>query len=283
MEAGGQLLGAGITAAGQKIANSGLAERAYASAVKMPLSQKWVKARGPEGTSNVKMAVNKGLNETIPPSEVGLETVKAGKAQAASNIDAEISKMTGTYNTNEILTNGLSRAVDMAKKGEAPIKDLEKIAKYMDDLKGGHPPEMTPVQLNDLKKSLYNLANYDKARGTGDSITDTMRKGIAHEARLRLQASNPVLKDANFDYASWNLLEQALERSLPRMNNTNLIGLGTKVLAGNSSIPLSIFNQIIGMPGVKAQIAFMLKNSGKVSGASVGRPAAYTFDQLLGP
>lgn len=283
MEAGGQSLAAGIGMAGQAIANSGAAQRVYASSVKMPLSQKWVKARGPEGTSDVKMAVGKGLQAEVPPTEYGLEVVKAGKAEAAANLDAEISKMTGTFNTQEILTNGLSRAADMARKGEAPIADQMRIAKYVEELKAGHPAEMTPVQLNDLKKSLYNLANYDKAAGKADSLVETMRKGIAHEARIQLQATNPALKDVNADYASWRLLEEAMERSLARRNNRDLIDLGTKVMVGRESIPLAIFNQTVGHPAVKAQIAFMLKGAGKVSGKGIGRPAAYTFDQLLGP
>jgi hypothetical protein len=191
--------------------------------------------------------------------------------------------MTGTYNTQEILTNGLTRAVDIAKKGEAPVKDLEKIVGYMNDLKAGHPPEMTPVQLNELKKSLYSLANYDKLYGKSDSLIETMRKGIAHEARIQLQATNPALKDVNADYAAWRLLEESLERSLARRNNRDLIDLGTKVMVGRESIPLAVFNQTVGHPAVKAQIAFMLKGAGKVSGKGIGRPAAYTFDQLLGP
>lgn len=275
MEAGGQILGSAITTAGEKIAGSDLAKRVYASSIKMPLSQKWVKARGPEGISNVKQAVNKGLDQSIPPSEYGLEVTKQGKQAAAASIDAEISKMTGTFNTQEILTNGLTRAVDMAKKGEAPVKDLEKIVKYMEDLKAGHPPEMTPVQLNELKKSLYNLANYDRQYGKADSLVETMRKGIAHEARLQLQASNPALKDVNADYNAWNKLEEALERSLARRNNRDLIDLGTKVMVGRESIPLAIFNQTVGHPSVKAQIAFMLKGAGKVKGAAAGRPISY--------
>lgn len=280
MEAGGAVIGKGISAAGEAIAKSKLGERLYSSSIKMPLSQKWVKARGPEGVSNVKMAVGKGLDASIPPSELGLETVKAGKAQAAQTIDAEISKMTGTFNTNEILTNGLTRAVDMAKKGEAPIKDLEKIVSYMDNLKAGHPPDMTPVQLNDLKKSLYNLANYDKMYGKSDALIETMRKGVAHEARLKLQATNPALKEVNSDYASWRLLEEALERSLARRNNRDLIDLGTKVLIGRESLPLAILNQII-TPNVKSHVAFMLKNANKVTGASIARPTAYTVGQLI--
>ena len=283
MEAGGQLLGAGISAAGQAIANSGAAQRVYASAIKMPLAQKWVKARGPEGTSNVKMAVGKGLDESIPPSELGLETVKAGKKKAADSIDAEISKMTGTYNTEEILHNGLRTSVEKAMRGEAPLKDAEKISKYAQDIVEGRGMEMSPTQLNDLKKELYQLANYDKMYGKSDSLIETMRKGIAHEARLQLQASNPALREVNADYASWRLLEEALERSLARRNNRDLIDLGTKVMIGRESIPLAIFNQTVGHPQVKAQMAFMLKNADKVTGASIGRPVAYTYGNLLGP
>ena len=283
MEAGGQILGAGITKAGEAIANSKLGERLYASAVKMPLSQKWVKARGPEGTSNVKTAVNKAISEQVPPSELGLESVKAGKAKAADLIDAEISKMTGTYSTHDIIRNGVRKSVDMARKGEAPAADMERIIKYTDNLLTGRQANMTATELNDLKKELYKLANYDKLYGKADSLVETLRKGLAHEARLQLQASNPALKDLNADYAAWKLLEEALERSLARRSNLDVIGLGTKVLVGRESWPLAILNQTIGHPSVKAHVAFMLKNANKVTGASINRPAAYTVGQLLGP
>jgi hypothetical protein len=282
MEAGGQALATGLTAAGKAISESGAAERVYASAVKMPLSRKWIKARGPEGTSNVKMAVNKGLSEQVPPSELGLEAAKAGKKNAADAIDAEISKMTGTYSTQEILDTGLVRALEKARKGEAPIKNLDKIIQYSEDLAAGHPPELTPTQLNELKKSLYELANFDKMYGKADSLVETMRKGVAHEARLQLQASNPALKDVNADYASWRLLEEALELSLAKRNNRDLVDLGTKVLVGNDSLPLAVFNQTVGHPRVKAQIAFMLKNANKTASPNAGRAVAYSFDSATG-
>jgi len=283
MEAGGHLLTAGISAAGKAIAESGAAQRVYASSIKMPLSQKWVKARGPEGVSNVKKAVGKGLDEAIPPSEYGLEATKLGKANAAKSIDAEISKMTGTHSTDDILQNGLSRAVDAAKKGEAPTRDLEKIAKFAEDLKNGRSTDLTPVELNDLKKKLYELANYDKLYGKADSLIETMRKGVAHEARIQLQASNPALKDLNADYASWRLLEEALERSLARRGNRDLIDLGTKVMIGRESIPFAIFNQTVGHPRVKARIALMLKSAGKVTGTTIAKPMSYVATDFLSP
>ena len=282
MEAGGQLLGAGISKIGAAIAESGAAQRTYASAVKMPLSQKWVKARGPAGTSDVKMAVGKGLAENIPPTELGLAAAKSGKANAADAIDAEISKMTGTFSTQDILTNGMRNAVDMARKGEAPAKDMEKVIQYTSNLLEGRQANMNATELNDLKKELYKLANYDKLYGKADSLVETMRKGVAHEARLQLQANNPALKDVNADYASWRLLEEALERSLARRNNRDLIDLGTKVMIGRESLPLAILNQII-TPNVKSHVAFMLKNADKVTGATISRPAAYTGYHLLGP
>ncbi len=279
MEMGGQTINVGIGAAGKYLSESNIPQRLYSSAVKMPLSQKWVKARGPEGTSNVKMAVNKGIGEKVPPSEYGLEVAKAGKADAAKVIDAEVSKMTGTFSTDEILNNGLARAIEKAQKGEAPLKDLERISKFATDLQAGRSGKLTPKELNDLKKELYELANYDKMYGKSDSLIETMRKGIAHEARLQLQAANPALKGANVNYAEWRLLEEALERSLARRSNRDIVGLGTKVLLGRETIPLAILNATIGHPQVKSKIAFIISNSGKTPPV-IGRPASYLFNEL---
>lgn len=281
MEMGGQIINAGIGAAGKYLSESNIPQRLYSSAVKMPLAQKWVKARGPEGTSNVKMAVNKGINEKVPPSEYGLEVAKRGKAQAADAIDAEVSKMTQTFSTQDILNNGLSRAIEKAQKGEAPLKDLERISKFASDLQAGRAGKLSASELNDLKKELYSLANYDKLYGKSDSLIETIRKGVAHEARMQLQASNPALKDANVNYAEWRLLEEAIERSLARISNRDIIGLGTKVLVGRETIPLAVLNATVGHPLVKSKIAFMLKGVGQTP-AVIGRPISYTAGYLSG-
>jgi hypothetical protein len=283
MEGGGQLLVKGVTAGAKAVAETPLAKRLYSSALKMPLSKKWVKARGEEQVSNITKAVRKGIDESIPPSEYGLEVTKLGKSQAASDIDAAVSKMTGTHSTVEILESGLKRAVDAARKGEAPARDLDKIAKYADDLMDGRGTDLTPVELNDLKKKLYDLVNFDKLYGKADSLVETIRKGLAHEARMQLQASNPALKELNADYASWRLLEEALAQSLARHGNRDLFSLGTKVLIGRQSWPLAIFNQTVGHPRVKARIAFMLKGAGRITGESVARPAAFMGGSDLTP
>lgn len=275
MEAGGLALGKGISAGGEALAKSGAAQRFYSSSIKMPLSQKWVKARGPEGVSNVKTAVNKGIKENVPPSEYGLEVAKQGKANAADAIDREISNMTGTYSTDDILKNGLQKAIDKAVKGEAPVKDIEAIKTFAENLKAGRAGDLSPTELNELKKELYKRANYDKMYGKSDSLIETMRKGVAHEIRMQLQATNPALKEVNADYAAWRLLEEAIERSLARRNNRDIVGLGTKVLLGRESIPMALFNASVGHPQVKSKIAFMLKGANKVTGATISRPAAY--------
>ncbi len=275
MEAGGAILGRGIQAGGKALAESGLAERLYSSSIKMPLSQKWVKARGPEGTSNVKMAVKKGLDERIPPSEYGLELTKAGKMEAGKAIDREVASMTESYPINDILKNGLQKSIQKAIKGEAPMKDISRVKAYAEDLKAGRSPELSAAELNDLKKELYQLADYDKLYGKADSLVETMRKGVAHEIRMRLQASNPALQSANVNHAQWKLLEEAIERSLARRNNRDIIDLGTKVLIGKETMPMAFLNATIGHPAVKSRIAFIVKDASKLTGGKIARPVGY--------
>lgn len=276
MEAGGQVLGKGIDLAGAYISKSGLPEMMYASSVKMPLYRKWTKVRGPEATTDIKRAVAKGLEEKVPPSEYGLEMARAGKIQSGKAIHEEVARTPGTASTDDILENGLKRVVAEAKKGEAPMRELETIQKYVDDFRAARSGEMTAQEMQDLKTWLYSRANYDKINGKADALVEAMRKGLAHELRLQLEILNPSLRSVNESNAGWRLLEEALDRSLARRGNRDIINLGTKVMLGRESWPLAIMNQTIGHPQVKSRVAFLLKEANKVSGKAIATPVGYT-------
>lgn len=284
MEMGGQAVGNLIGRGANAIAsNRGLARKWYGSAVKMPLSRKWVKARGPEGNTDVKIAIDQGLKNEVPPSSLGLQQTKTAIKEVGGAIDRDVSSMSGEYATKDILKKGLKNTVDDIRTGKSENidADLNKVIDYAKSFAKGRPEKLSAAELNDIKKTLYKLADYDKASGVADSLTEKMRKGLAHEAMIRLQNDNPALKDLNADYAGWKLLEEALERALPRINNRDVIGLGTKVLVGREAWPFAIWNATIGHPSVKAQIAFMLKNANRVTGSTVARPTGYTAGSLL--
>ena len=280
-EMGGQVVGKVVGEVGQAIVDSKAAQRLYASAMKFPLSKKWRKVRSPEDISMIEQATNKGLDEKVPPSEYGLEKARYNKVEALKEIKAGVDKTAGTGNTEDIVNKGLARAIKEAKSGDNPIVEKQVIEDFAAAYKAGRAGELTAREMQDAKVWLHNRVDYDRVSGKADPLVESMRKGIAHELRLKLEALNPALRNSNQSYADWKVLEEALDTSLARTGNRDLVSLGTKVLLGRESWALAAFNQTIGHPQVKAQIAFMLRNANKATGSSVIRPAAAA--NLLSP
>jgi hypothetical protein len=233
-------------------------ERLAASAVKMPLSKKWVRVRGEGGTSQVKQAVETMLDERIRPSEFGLAETKAGRIEAGKAVEQAVGRTEGTASLDNIVSNGLQKARERAMNGDNPLKELEAINTYEEGFKTSRNSNLTPQELQKIKVELADRINWDKTSGTADALVETMRKGIAHEARLKLEELNPELKGLNQKDAGFILLDEALERSLARRGNRDIIDLGTKVLLGREAWPFAIINATIGHPQVKATVAFML-------------------------
>jgi hypothetical protein len=241
-----------------KIAETKLPEKFMAGAIKMPLSKKWTRVRGPEETSQVEKAASKAVEERIRPSEFGQAQTKAGRKSTGEQIGAEVEKTEGTGSLDDILTKGLSEARKRAKAGENTLGELEAIDAWEDAYKESKKGTLTPKKMQELKLELDERINWDKVSGKGDPLVDTMRKGVRHELRVALEELNPELKNLNKSDQAWILLDEALDRSLAKANNRDIVGLGTKVLLGRESWPLAAINATIGHPQVKATLAFAL-------------------------
>lgn len=235
-----------------------LAEKLYASSIRMPLSRKWTKVRGEEGTTMVKESIRKGIKEEIPPSEYGLEKLKGIKKQTGQNIGDLVKGTPGKGNLDDIVSSGIAKAETKAISGEAPEAEAQAIKAWADAYRKGRSSNLTAEEMQKMKTELYDRINWDKISGKGDALTETLRKGMAHELRLQLETLDPFLKAANREYAAAANLEEALERALPRMGNRDVFNLGTKVLIGRDSWPLAVINQTIGHPAIKSRIAFLL-------------------------
>jgi hypothetical protein len=270
-----------VTAVGRGIvdvvADTSIPQRLAASSIKMPLSRKWTKMRGEEGTSLTKQAVDKMLEEKIHPSEYGLEQTKAGRASTGKAIGEEVSRTEGTVDIDSLMSEGLKKARENAKNGENPIKELEAIDKWEEAFRASRSDKLTPTEAQRLKIELYRRINFDKTSGAGDSIVETIRKGVAHDAMTKLEELNPKLAELNKSDAGYILLQEALERSLARRSNRDIIGLGTKVLLGRESWPLAAFNATVGHPQVKATMAIVLNKAKTAAQRSIAnRPTAPT-------
>jgi hypothetical protein len=257
-----KIIGSTIEYLGPKFGSA--AERLYSSSIKMPLSRKWTMARGKEGTTLVKEATREGLEREVPPSQFGIEKIGSTKRELGKEIGQLVEDIgPGQVSTDEILKNGISKAVERARYGDAPEKEIEAIIKWAENFRKGRAGTLTAKEMQKIKVELYNRINFDKTSGTADALTETLRKGLAHELRLSLEKMSPALKEVNREYGAAVNLEEALERAIPRMNNRDVFNLGTKVLLGRESWPLAILNQTLGHPQIKARLAFSLYKTSK--------------------
>jgi hypothetical protein len=240
------------------LANTKLPERLMASAVKMPLSKKWTRVRGPEETSQVEKAASTAVEERIRPSEFGQAKTKTLRKAAGEEIGMEVSQTEGTASLDDIMSNGIKRAKERALAGENTANELKVIDDYSKAYVKSKNGNLTADELQKLKLELDERINWDKVSGKGDPLVDTIRKGLRHELRVSLEELNPKLKTLNKSDQGLILLDEALDRSLARSGNREIVSLGTKVLLGRESWPLAIVNMTIGHPQVKASLAFAL-------------------------
>lgn len=258
----GKAIGSTLDYLGPKMQQG--AERLYSSAIKMPLSRKWTKVRGEEQTTKIREATRKGLEEEIPPTEFGREKIRGIKEEHGEQIGAMAKDIpSGPYDLDDIILRGVSKAVDRAKKGEDIAGELTRIKEWAEKYRLAKSSKPSGEELEKWKVELYKRANYDKTSGKSDSLIETIRKGVAHEMRLDLEKVNPALRMVNKDWAAANDLEEALERAIPRQNNNAILDLGTKVLIGKETMPWAIVNKVLGVPRVKAKIAFAMDKMGR--------------------
>jgi len=278
MEAGGQVVGRGLQVAAEHLAP--LARRLYGSAIKTPLSKKWVSQLPGEEVSRRTRAIDVGIQEKVPPSEYGLEMVKKLERETSSLVDSiteEGAKRGNSIVTKDLIDKGFKRAREIANNSSDPVgahKILDRYeAKFL-----AHGNEIDVKTLNEIKRQLYNEVAWQSAQKTGLSpqLQEAYKKGLAHEAMTFLENKYPALDKLNAKDGALIDLREALERSLGRLDNKDIIGLGTKVLTRKETWPLAVINATIGHQQVKSRLAFALSKASALGGMpTTGRFISY--------
>jgi len=137
--------------------------------------------------------------------------------------------------------------------------------------------QYSPSEVQTIKRHLYKKENYEKAklsRGLGSQLKEMGNKGMAHEAKVALEDMHPELKVLNKQDAAYINLIEALERAVPRIQNKDMVGLGAKVLLTGSHPWTAILEHTLGLPSVKAKLAFTLNKARKRGNVPVGADAA---------
>jgi hypothetical protein len=275
MEAGGQAVGKGlqITVDYLRPLIKKLANKLYASAIKTPLGKKWTAQLPGEEISKRTKAIETGISEKVPPSEYGLEMVKKMERDTRAIVDSITTKgaQAGeSINTEELIQKGFKKAYDIANKSSDPVGAKKILDSYADKFRA-HGTKIPVDKANELKRQLYNEVTWMQAQktGLGSQLKEAYKKGLAHEIMIDLESKYPALDALNQKDSARIALQQALEASLGRMGNKDVVGLGTKVLVGKETWPLAILNATIGHPQVKARLAFALSKAGAIGGKTI--------------
>lgn len=136
----------------------------------------------------------------------------------------------------ETLRRGLDDSLDTAiQTSEAPVKDMEKLAKIERDL---IPDDagILPSRADQIKSKLQSEADRGfRGAKMGLKVNDMgarAKMAVSNEAKQALEAIEPKLKDVNAAYASGKGQSIALRDALKRADKHNVIGISDLIGGG---------------------------------------------------
>lgn len=259
-------------------------EKLYGSAVKLPLTEKWTKAIGPEQASIRKNAISAGLEHEIMPTEYGVKKLTNIEKEVRGVIDTLIDEnslqMEGVR-AKDIVSNGLDGAYKKAAASSNPV-GAKALVKKLGKKFIAHGENISLSKLQDIKKQLYKEVSYasQETKGLHGGLVSTAKKGLAHEAMVVLEGQFPELKALNKKDAALISLRNGLERTVGRIENQDMVGLGAKVLLPEKWA-LAAVEATIGHPVIKALLAVALKKAGKKAATPYNKSTAAILTSKL--
>jgi len=256
-----------------------LPQRLYASAIKTPMSKKWIQTLPNEIVSKQTAAVEEGLRSRIPPSKYGLSKIKGLEKEVSGYID-DITKILSKdpskfIDRETVLKDGLAKAYDKASNSSDPI-GAKAIVDAIAERFRAHPSSLTPAKANQIKRQLYKEVKFGSAEPSAIKAQLDLvgKKGVAREIMLNLEQTYPALAELNATDAARISLTEAIEKAYAREAQKNMIPLGAKILMRPKTWPLSLWEATMGHPQVKARLAFALHKSNPVKYPP--KPVSYT-------
>lgn len=241
--------------------SSGIPERLYASAMKMPLSKRMLKQLPREDINARQRAVEVGMRDRISGDAIGLEQTKRLKKESYQELIDKVNELDAQgyiINTDKILRDGLKDAYKIAKGSNTPVTLKEYIDNFAINYKKQKGLIQSPSSVQENKVFNQTQSNYNMPETISGQkqIDEAITKGIARQGMLILESLSPELKRINRNVSAYKDLEDAISRAIGREMNKDVVGLDTKVMAGKW--PLALLNATLGHPKVKTSLAFAL-------------------------
>ena len=255
-----------------------LPKRLYGSAIKTPMSKKWIQTLPNEIVSKQTAVIQEGLDSKITTNEFGLAKIKNLQNEALEYID-DITKILSedpskVINREVLLEKGLEKAYIKASNSSDPVAARTAVDAIATRFRS-HPKNLTPAKANQIKRQLYEEVKYGGAEPSAikAQIDSSGKKGVAREIMLNLEEMYPAIKELNTTDAARIGLVEAIEKAYAKEATKNLVPLGAKILLRPKAWPLAIWEGTMGHPRVKTQLAFLLHKANPA--VYPAKPSAY--------
>lgn len=206
------------------------------------------------------------LKNQIPLSYEGLGMVQSKLTDLGDKMDTLIINATD-QNIKIPATKVLESLKDVKKtsggfKIEAAqdIKEINDIEKqFKAYLKKNKITSVTPQQLQEFKADAYTRIDYGRGPEKPSIAKEEAYKAMAGSARQSLEGFMPELRDINAQYGALKELQPNLQRSVGRIENRDLLGLGATAKTGAGGA-------LGGIPGALVGFGQSLLDNPKIKG-----------------
>lgn len=253
-----------------------VAEGLYQSALKPP--------PGSYSSSDVTNMVKTGLKEELPVSAKGVQKlndlVRGLNRDIQGTIDAGSER--GVTVNKYSVTGRLGSTVKKFANQVNPEADLNAVSQSGNEFLRNQPVEIPASDAQAIKQGTYRQLG-DKAYGELSSAAKESQKALARGIKEELAEQFPEISALNARESQLFGLQDALERAVRRINNHDIISLGSKVASGAGAavagapgaVAAGVLEKVLGMPAIKSRLAIILNRKGIPMGTATAKVAAY--------
>jgi F0F1-type ATP synthase membrane subunit c/vacuolar-type H+-ATPase subunit K len=250
--------------AGIKLPVGQIPERMYQSALKPSTTL-------PAG--QVKSAIATGLEQQIPVSSEGVAKLGSLISDLSDKVKAQIqasSNAGATVNPFKIASR-LSDTAQRFATQVTPEADLNAVSETGNEFLRNNPGPIPAAQAQAMKQGTYQQLS-NKAYGELASSTVEAQKALARGIKEELEQQFPEIKALNAEQGKMIGLDSVLQRAVQRINNHQLLGIGTPLAAGAGGVltgspagaaAAGAMKLILDNPEVKSKLAIALSQASK--------------------
>jgi hypothetical protein len=171
----------------------------------------------------------------------------------------------------------------------APDADLQAIEQAKNEFLRNNPGPIPVSDAQAIKQGTYQQLK-DRAYGAQSTAVIEAQKALARGIKEELEAQFPEIQGLNAQQGQAASLNKALTRAVQRIDNHQLIGLGTPLAAtagwaaggAPGAIVSGVLKSVIDQPEFKSKLAYTLSRAGKGVPISAATARIATYSNQLG-